>query len=66
MGYCPQFDALIDELTANEQLTLYARLRGVPENELQTVSGTILCVALSTFCTHEPITLRVKRLDSLL
>ena len=49
MGYCPQFDALIDELTANEQLTLYARLRGVPENEVQTVSSNIPWVLLSTF-----------------
>jgi len=38
MGYCPQFDALVDELTGVEQLTLYARLRGVPENEVQRVS----------------------------
>lgn len=38
MGYCPQFDALVDELTGSEQLTLYARLRGVPENEVQRVS----------------------------
>lgn len=38
MGYCPQFDALVDELTATEQLTLYARLRGVPEYEVQRVS----------------------------
>lgn len=39
MGYCPQFDALVDELTGNEQLALYARLRGVPENEVHRVSG---------------------------
>lgn len=39
MGYCPQFDALIDELTASEHLTLYARLRGIPGNELQSVSS---------------------------
>jgi ATP-binding cassette, subfamily A (ABC1), member 3 len=31
MGYCPQFDALIDELTGREVLTLYARLRGIRE-----------------------------------
>jgi len=37
MGYCPQFDALVDELTGNEQLALYARLRGVPENEVHRV-----------------------------
>lgn len=39
MGFCPQFDALFDELTANEHLTLYARLRGVPEKELHKVRG---------------------------
>ncbi|CAM1313391.1 ABCA3 (predicted) [Pycnogonum litorale] len=31
LGYCPQFDALIDELTGEETLMLFARLRGVPE-----------------------------------
>lgn len=55
MGYCPQFDTLVDELTASEHLTLYARLRGVPENELQKVSATILCVALSTFKLMNPL-----------
>lgn len=39
MGFCPQFDALFDELTASEHLTLYARLRGVPEKELHKVRG---------------------------
>lgn len=37
IGYCPQFDALIDEMTAEEQIYLYARLRGVPEKELKQV-----------------------------
>ena len=32
IGYCPQFDALFDELTPTEQLQLYARLRGVKPN----------------------------------
>ena len=31
IGYCPQFDALIDQLTGRELLYMYARLRGVPE-----------------------------------
>ncbi|XP_026960037.1 ATP-binding cassette sub-family A member 2 isoform X4 [Sagmatias obliquidens] len=30
LGYCPQFDALFDELTAREHLQLYTRLRGIP------------------------------------
>jgi hypothetical protein len=32
MGYCPQFDALIDLMTGRETLYMYARLRGVPES----------------------------------
>lgn len=35
MGYCPQFDALHDLLTAEEHLQLYGRIRGVPEHKLQ-------------------------------
>jgi len=30
-GYCPQFDPLIDLMTAREHLIMYSRLRGVPE-----------------------------------
>ncbi|XP_038980603.1 ABC transporter A family member 1 [Phoenix dactylifera] len=31
IGYCPQFDALLEFLTAREHLELYARIKGVPE-----------------------------------
>ncbi|KAM9305170.1 phospholipid-transporting ATPase ABCA3 [Gastrophryne carolinensis] len=31
IGYCPQFDPLLDHMTGRETLCLYARLRGVPE-----------------------------------
>lgn len=34
IGYCPQFDALIDRLTGRELLTMFARLRGIPEKEI--------------------------------
>jgi ABC-type multidrug transport system ATPase subunit len=34
IGYCPQYDALIDLLTAREHLVMYARLRGVPEEQV--------------------------------
>ena len=37
IGYCPQFDALFDELTAREHLLLYCRLRGIPPSEEQQV-----------------------------
>uniref|UniRef100_A0A3B3V8X0 P-type phospholipid transporter n=1 Tax=Poecilia latipinna TaxID=48699 RepID=A0A3B3V8X0_9TELE len=38
MGYCPQFDAIDDLLTGQEHLEFYARLRGVPENEVAMVA----------------------------
>ncbi|KAG7243353.1 hypothetical protein INR49_011809 [Caranx melampygus] len=38
MGYCPQFDAIDDLLTGREHLEFYARLRGVPENEVTMVA----------------------------
>ncbi|CAD5114243.1 DgyrCDS3384 [Dimorphilus gyrociliatus] len=34
VGYCPQFDALIDQMTVTETLYLYARLRGLHKNEI--------------------------------
>ena len=41
IGYCPQFDALFDELTPTEQLQLYARLRGVKPNHEKEVHKLI-------------------------
>uniref|UniRef100_A0A3P9L2N4 P-type phospholipid transporter n=1 Tax=Oryzias latipes TaxID=8090 RepID=A0A3P9L2N4_ORYLA len=38
MGYCPQFDAINDLLNGREHLELYARLRGVPEEEVAMVA----------------------------
>ncbi|CAB3377760.1 Hypothetical predicted protein [Cloeon dipterum] len=37
LGYCPQFDAQHDLLTGQETLQLYARLRGVSKNLVDTV-----------------------------
>ena len=34
IGYCPQFDAIIDCMTANEMLKMFSRLRGIPENKV--------------------------------
>jgi ATP-binding cassette, subfamily A (ABC1), member 3 len=35
VGYCPQFDALIDQMTVTETLWMYARLRGVFEADIK-------------------------------
>ncbi|XP_077990027.1 phospholipid-transporting ATPase ABCA3-like [Glandiceps talaboti] len=37
MGYCPQFDGLIDKMTGRELLTMYARLRGIPSSRIDAV-----------------------------
>lgn len=34
IGYCPQFDGLLDQLTGRETLVLFSRLRGIKENEI--------------------------------
>lgn len=38
IGYCPQFDALFDDLTAREHLEMYTRLRGIPWKDEERVS----------------------------
>ncbi|TMW55619.1 hypothetical protein Poli38472_010501 [Pythium oligandrum] len=35
LGYCPQFDSLHDLLTVEEQLELYARLKGIPRGQIR-------------------------------
>lgn len=34
LGYCPQFDGLIETLTGRDHLLLYGRLKGIPESSL--------------------------------
>lgn len=38
IGYCPQFDAIIDDLTGRETLRIFALLRGVKREEIARVS----------------------------
>ena len=42
IGYCPQFDALLENLTAKEHLFLYAAIKGIP---------THMVIYLSLNCT---------------
>eukprot|EP00455_Lapot_gusevi_P047014 TRINITY_DN6288_c0_g1_i1.p1 TRINITY_DN6288_c0_g1~~TRINITY_DN6288_c0_g1_i1.p1 ORF type:complete len:488 (-),score=143.50 TRINITY_DN6288_c0_g1_i1:64-1527(-) len=46
IGYCPQFDAIHDLLTAEEHLYFYGRIRGVAEANLERVIET-LCQRLT-------------------
>uniref|UniRef100_A0A8C5QFN3 ATP-binding cassette sub-family A member 2 n=1 Tax=Leptobrachium leishanense TaxID=445787 RepID=A0A8C5QFN3_9ANUR len=50
IGYCPQFDALFDELTAKEHLELYTRLRGIPwKDEERVVKWALEKLELSKY-----------------
>ena len=42
LGYCPQFDALLGTLTAREHLQLFARIKGMPEDQLDACVDTML------------------------
>ena len=47
MGYCPQFGALLERLSGRELLTVFARLRGIPESAVRaTVESEIRRVDL--------------------
>jgi len=37
VGFCPQFDALIDQMTVRETLWMYARLRGIDSGDISRV-----------------------------
>jgi len=42
LGFCPQFDALFDELTGREHLTLYAALKAVPHDQIAGLVSALL------------------------
>lgn len=42
IGYCPQFDALINNLTGREMLILFANLRGVQERNINHLAAKII------------------------
>ncbi|KRZ77264.1 ATP-binding cassette sub-family A member 3, partial [Trichinella papuae] len=53
IGYCPQFDAVLDNLTVTETLTLFARLHGILASDLDDVVNSAAdSVGLSAFKQH--------------
>ncbi len=40
IGYCPQVDALIDQLTGRQHLTLFSKLRGLKGDSVKSVVET--------------------------
>eukprot|EP00898_Chlorokybus_atmophyticus_P008904 jgi/Chlat1/9014/Chrsp94S08294 len=50
IGYCPQFDPILDLMTAREQLRMYSRLKGIPESAVPfAVDGIVRAVGLWEF-----------------
>lgn len=42
IGYCPQFDALLNFMTGREMLVMYARIWGIPEHHITACVDQIL------------------------
>ncbi|XP_076997713.1 phospholipid-transporting ATPase ABCA3-like isoform X3 [Tamandua tetradactyla] len=42
IGYCPQFDALLEHMTAREIMVMYARLWGIPEAKISSHVNNLL------------------------
>jgi ATP-binding cassette subfamily A (ABC1) protein 3 len=50
IGYCPQFDPLLELMTSREQLTMYARIHGIaPERIDALVERTMATLGLAKF-----------------
>lgn len=45
IGYCPQFDALIETMTGREMLELFCALRGVPTSQTREIVNFMIGVA---------------------
>ena len=44
IGYCPQFDALLNKLTGRETLYLFCRLRGMPSNMISSYVSELVAM----------------------
>lgn len=50
LGFCPQFDALFDEMTGREHLELYAALKAIPRDQIPELVTALL--QLLTLAEH--------------
>ena len=54
IGYCPQFDAILGELTGEEMLNLIASLRGVPVESRKFIIDQLVILVGLTECSKRP------------
>tara|TARA_B110000971_G_C19948146_1_gene472012 strand:- start:433 stop:1254 length:822 start_codon:yes stop_codon:yes gene_type:complete len=48
IGFCPQFDALVGLMNSFETLTMFGRIKGIPEEDLEPlVNSLVSCIGLS-------------------
>ncbi|CAD6188568.1 unnamed protein product [Caenorhabditis auriculariae] len=53
-GYCPQFDAVIREMSGEETLYMFARIRGIPGNELkEKVDAVIHAIGIKMYAKRQ-------------
>ncbi|KAJ1365622.1 hypothetical protein KIN20_026006 [Parelaphostrongylus tenuis] len=54
VGYCPQFDAVIKEMTGEETLYMFARIRGIPKNEIpEKVNAVIHTIGIELYAKRQ-------------
>lgn len=53
IGYCPEFDALLNFMTGREMLVMYARIRGIPECHIKACVDLILENLLMCVCADK-------------
>lgn len=50
IGYCPQFDAILKEMSGSETLTMFARIRGLYEEDIpRCVNAVIQAIGIGDY-----------------
>lgn len=54
IGYCPQFDAIIKEMSGEETLFMFARIRGIPSEEIpEKVDAVIKAIGIGIYAKRQ-------------
>ncbi|CAB3398546.1 unnamed protein product [Caenorhabditis bovis] len=54
VGYCPQYDAIIKEMSGEETLYMFARIRGIPNDEIdEKVQAVIHAIGIGIYAKRQ-------------
>ncbi|CAI4229028.1 unnamed protein product [Auanema sp. JU1783] len=54
IGYCPQYDAIIKQMTGEETLFMFARIRGIPSDEIpECVDAVIKAIGIGIYAKRQ-------------